>query len=590
VKFYVFALIPTNDSVYSIANLNPIFGHLGFIMECREGLTDLLGELYSNIDMLQKAITDVSQIKVSLKTTASDLKSQIRDSVSRHLEALRNRETWLLGQVEVVQHVKEDALHQQQSEFNKALGRLQSLCALLEQTGKVLDTESLECHARESIAALGDLNFSPEETKVINFVAQNFELHELIQKFGAVVVSDNPDADKQIVPYFQMLGLGKKSSFFTPSGPSEKWLMKTSGASTSQGTLKIHSLELNIQDWLQQKRVPGTSSTESLVAFPKPHPIEHWLSKGQSETCTAEKEISLETPESKRKGNDNAATIVMNKTSEIQGWLLDSSTTRESTILPSNQFSYYKVVKMSESSQWLNRSGIPEDALPTNGIGKTYNYSATSGADEWLKKKVESTGSAEFSRSISTQSSCSDCAGGLSSECSDLELDDTLSEMSDQLAVQNEDGESSSGIGAPSSYLASEVPDNDRWLLKQSCKTNVLAQNHTGIKKYKDNLAAQSTQDWLHPRSEQASENRDAENLVASGMKSYIDSLPVGKNHWVLNPSKDTDICKWLAGSSFERCKNCPTMCSKGVFEVFDQIASSRDGWLLSQELHTESL
>lgn len=167
-----------------------------------------------------------------------------------------------------------------------------------------------------------------------------------------------------------------------------------------------------------------------------------------------------------------------------------------------------------------------------------------------------------------------------------MEFDDTLSEMSDWLAVQKEDGDNSSGIGASPSYIFSEVPDNDRWLFKQSRETNILAQDYTGIKKYKENLAAQSNQHWLHPRSENASANREAKELAASGMKSYIDSLPVDDNHWLLNPSTDKDICKWLARSSSERCKNCPTMCSKGVFKVFDQIASSKDGWLLSQELY----
>lgn len=540
-------------------------------MECRESLTDLLGELHSNIDMLQKAIAEIGQMKASLKTTSLDVKSQIRDSISRHLEALRNRETWLLGQVEVVQHVKEDSLQQQQSELNKALGRLESLCVLLEQTGEVLNTESLEGLVRERLSALSDLNFSPEETKVINFAAQNFELQELIQKFG-VVVSDNPSIDKQIVPWFQMLGLGKKNSFFTPSGRSEKWLMKTFDANTSQDTPKIPSTELNIQDWLQQKTLPGTSTTESSVPFSKQHPIEHWLSKGPSKTSTAEKENSLETAGNKRPDNNKDATMVNNQTSEIQGWLLDSSRTCESAIMPSNQFNYYKVVKISESSQWLKKSGITDDVLPT------------SAADEWLMKKVESAGNTKFSRSVSTQS-CSDRSCGLSSECSDMELDDTLSEMSEWLAVRKEDGENNSGSEAFSSYLAGEVPDNDRWLFKQSPKTNILAQNYTGIKEYKDNLAAQSTQQWLHPCREQAFNNGDTEELAASGMKSYIDSLPVDKNLWLLNPSTDKDICKWLADSSFQRCKNCSTMCSKGVFKVFDQIASSKDGWLLSQEL-----
>ena len=555
-------------------------------MECREGLTDLLAEVRSKRDMLQKAIAEVGQIKASLKTTASDLKSQIRDSVSRHLEALRNRETWLLGQVEVVQHVKEDALGRQQSELNKALGRMQSTCVLLEQPGEVIGTKSLECHVRESLTSVGGLNFSPDETNVINFVARHFELQDLIQKFG-VVVSDDPVVDTQVVPPFQMLRPAKKNAFFTPSGPSEKWLMKTNGTGTSQDTPKFSSFELNIQDWLQQKTVPDISTPESSISLSEPQPMEHWLSKHQSDTSVAEfTESSLETPEDKGHDSGNDASVARNKTSENRGWLLDSSKICESAVMPSNQFSYFKVVKISESSQWLKKSGITEDALPTNLIGKTYHNIASSGADEWLKKKVESTGSTKFSRSISTQS-CSDC--GLSSVCSEndvleqsMEFDDTSSEMSDWLAVQKEDGENSSGIVASSSYIDSEVPDNDRWLFKKSRKTNILGQDYTGMKKYKDNLAAQSNQHWLHPLSKNASDSREAEELASSGMKSFIDSLPVDNNHWLLNPSTDKDICKWLAGSSSERCKTCPAMCSK----VFDQIASSKDGWLLSQELY----
>ena len=265
-------------------------------MECNESLADLLGEVHNNIDMLQKAIAEVGHVESSLKTTASDLKSQIRDSVSRHLEALRNRETWLLGQVEVVQQVKEDVLQKQQAELNKALGRLQSDCVILEQSGEVLDTESLECHIRERLTTVGGLNLSPDETKIIKFVAQNFELQEFIQKFG-VVVSDNPVVDKQMVS--QMLGSGKKSTFFTPSGPCEEWLTKSNGTSTSQDILKIPSVKLNIQDWLQEKAVPGVSTLESSFYSPNQHPIEHWLSKGQSQNPSAETRNGLETPEKK---------------------------------------------------------------------------------------------------------------------------------------------------------------------------------------------------------------------------------------------------------------------------------------------------
>ena len=260
--------------------------------------------------------------------------------------------------------------------------------------------------------------------------------------------------------------------------------------------------------------------------------------------------------------------------------------------MSSDLFSYYRVVKISEASQWLKKSGITEDELSTNLIGETYRNIASSGADQWLMKKAQSTGGTKFSRSMSTQS-CSGCSCGLTSECSEsnaqeksAEFDDTLSEMSDWLAVQKEDVETSSGIVASSSPIPNEVPDNDRWLLKQSCEANTITQDYTGIKNYIDNLAAQSNQQWLHTSNENETNSREAKELTNSGMKSYIESIPADCNHWLSNPSTDKDICKWLARSSSERCKQCPIMCSKGVFKVFDQIASSKDGWLLSQELY----
>lgn len=558
-------------------------------MEHSESLSDLLGEVISNIDVLQKAIAEVGQVKTCLKTTASDLKSQIRDSISRHLEALRNRETWLLGQVEVVQYIKEDVLRQQHAELNKALGRLQSTSVLLQQSSEVLDTESLECRVRESLVAVGGLSFIPEETNKINFIAQNFELQEFIHRFG-VVVSDNPIVDKQMVSSFQMVKFGKESAFFTPSGPCEEWLIR-SGKSTSQSIPKIPSVECNIHDWLPQKAVQAVSTPESLVPSPQ-QPTEHWLSKGQSQKSAADKENGLEAPENERHDSDKDAAMLKEKSVGNQGWLLDYSRTSASPAMPSDLFDYYRVLKMSKSSQWLKKSGNTGEELSTTLNGETYHkITGLSGDDEWLKKKIP-TGSSKFSRCTSTHS-CSDCSGGLATACSDShaqetssEFDSTLSEMSDWIAVSNEDVEICSGIVASSDHMSGGVPNNDGWLLKQCHQTNVTGQDYTGIKNYKENLAAQSNQHWLLPCSENVSDEREAKELASSGMKSYIESLPVDFNHWLSNPSTDNDICKWLACSSSERCKNCPIMCSKGVFKVFDQIASSSDGWLMSQELY----
>lgn len=64
------------------------------------------------------------------------VKSEIHSSISRQLEALRNREVWLLNQVELIQNMKDEVLHIQQARLNKMLGVAQS--CLTESMGNKL--------------------------------------------------------------------------------------------------------------------------------------------------------------------------------------------------------------------------------------------------------------------------------------------------------------------------------------------------------------------------------------------------------------------------------------------------------------------
>lgn len=52
----------------------------------------------------------------------AQVKCEIQSTVSRELEALRNREVWLLSQVDLLQNVKEEILSGQQAQINQALG------------------------------------------------------------------------------------------------------------------------------------------------------------------------------------------------------------------------------------------------------------------------------------------------------------------------------------------------------------------------------------------------------------------------------------------------------------------------------------
>ena len=555
-------------------------------MDCNN-LTDLLEEVHSQVDMLQKAVAQVSQVKASLKTTASEVKSQIRDSVSRHLEALRNRETWLLGQVEVVQHIKEDVLRQQQAELNKALGRLQSTCSLLEQSSKALDTDSLECRVSESLESVGQLSLIPEETSAINFVARNFELHDSIHKYG-VVISDHPFADKQMVSSFERLQLssGKKLAFFTPSGSCEDWLMKTNAGSACQDTPKSHAVVSNIQDWLQPKEASVVSATESSVTSMPQQNVENWLAKCQSQDAVKDIDDIAENP-------GKAFAVAENKATEIQNWLLKTQETNSAASLPpANLFDYYRVVRLSESSKWLkSNAGSAKGKLSTSLIGDTYSKIAASSPDKWLmQRKLPVASSSALVRSISSQS-CSECSCGLSSGCCDADaqekagnFDDTSSEFSDWLAVKRVDTSRSSSP----ERVSTEVAANNTWLIKQHGEISQHeTMDVTGIKNYRENLASQSNEHWLkHEGSSLLPDNNKDSEGITSGMKAYIDSLPVDNNQWLLNPPEDDGLCKWLARRSSEKCKECPRMCSNGLFKIFGEVSSSKGGWLMSQELY----
>lgn len=79
----------------------------------------------------------------------TQIKSQIHTSISRHLETLRNREVWLLGQVDTVLGVKEEVLHQQQARLNKTLGILHS--SLAHATSSTDDDDTATKHLTHAL-------------------------------------------------------------------------------------------------------------------------------------------------------------------------------------------------------------------------------------------------------------------------------------------------------------------------------------------------------------------------------------------------------------------------------------------------------
>ncbi len=66
-------------------------------------------------------------------------KSDIHSSISRQLETLRSREVWLLNQVDIIRHIKEERLQGQLACLLHELGGLQHLMQIAQSCGDSCD-------------------------------------------------------------------------------------------------------------------------------------------------------------------------------------------------------------------------------------------------------------------------------------------------------------------------------------------------------------------------------------------------------------------------------------------------------------------
>lgn len=195
-----------------------------------------------NVCKLESAIQQINNVKRNLNKNSSEVKSQIRTGISRLLETLRNREVWLLNQVDLLVSAKEEVLHHQQAELNKKLGVIQSSQG----------TERFE---------LGDLK--PEETPFIDFRADPSVLREQIVNYGKVDVT----------------GVPPKSVFVSPGNPSSslprhfedyedadhhilyKTIEEVSRTKSADSCVyvSVPKLSTRTEDWLAQTK-PSTST------------------------------------------------------------------------------------------------------------------------------------------------------------------------------------------------------------------------------------------------------------------------------------------------------------------------------------------
>lgn len=227
------------------------------------------------INRMEQALAEVNQVKQQLQRNAAEVKSQIHSGISRQLEALRNREVWLLNQVELIQNMKDEVLHVQQARLNKMLGVAQSGI-----------TESLE----RDLADYVDLR--PDENPWIVFKCDSAKLRESIQSYGRVE-SNKPSVF--VKPGHPARSLPPHFEDYHDADADHHVLYKTLEGVTKSSqetavTITLPKLSTFSKDWLAYSTTSATvSSSKSTPRFSFPamsSSNQFWLKEASSGTAS----------------------------------------------------------------------------------------------------------------------------------------------------------------------------------------------------------------------------------------------------------------------------------------------------------------
>ena len=148
--------------------------------------SELGNELQEAIESVKSALSLAATQKKMFHEQAVVAKNQIQDDISFHLELLRNREVWLLEQVDVHAQMKEET-------FKNRLNELCVLLAKLEVYKDLLETQELQGNkviagqAKEIMSQLSNLPHQFDDESGVCFSADNFALTDAVKKYGNIV-------------------------------------------------------------------------------------------------------------------------------------------------------------------------------------------------------------------------------------------------------------------------------------------------------------------------------------------------------------------------------------------------------------------
>uniref|UniRef100_G3PFB0 Nuclear receptor coactivator 4 N-terminal domain-containing protein n=1 Tax=Gasterosteus aculeatus aculeatus TaxID=481459 RepID=G3PFB0_GASAC len=304
-------------------------------------------------DQLEDAVNGVMKAEQQLRENSREVRLELQSSVSRQQEALRCREVWLLGQIELLEQVKTETLQQQLHRLHWLRGQFDVIVHQLQSSNSSND---LNNQLTSCLEKLSSLSLTPEETPEMSFHADARSLRQAITSFGRITAQLVEGVSSQSCPI-----AAKKQKM--ESGSLSDWLM---GALPSSKAPIGYQSSKNPQDWLmEESKVRETSTTscpvlasvDSLQAWGHIRDLEAWLLRDHTHASRKRTSSSCSSSFSIEKIDESEFTVSPEEEEEeeLSDWLITPPTVAAETTSDAERWK--RVLKPFDdgwsSSDWL---------------------------------------------------------------------------------------------------------------------------------------------------------------------------------------------------------------------------------------------
>ncbi|XP_036979058.1 nuclear receptor coactivator 4 isoform X2 [Acanthopagrus latus] len=230
-------------------------------------------------DQLEDAINSVMKAEQQLRENSREVRAELQSCVSRQQEALRCREVWLLGQIELLEQLKTETLQQQLHQLHWLRGQFDVIVHQMQNSNSSNDLSNQLTSCMEKLSSL---SLTPEETPELRFHADTRSLRQAITSFGSIT-AQLVEGMSSLSPAYQRGPVqscpiaAKKQKM--EAGALGDWLL---------GTAPVTSAPVGYQsskkpeDWLvsqkeSQTSCPVLTSMDFLQAWGQLRDLEAWL-------------------------------------------------------------------------------------------------------------------------------------------------------------------------------------------------------------------------------------------------------------------------------------------------------------------------